>query len=296
MLAGEKGSRLMQNAAFQVMRPARRTTSVVFASPHSGCDYPRDFLNAIEVDEHQIRSSEDAFVDRLFAAAPLHGAPLIAAGVPRAYVDLNRSADELDPALIDGIRRTAHNPRVASGLGVIPRVVANGRPIYRGKISWAEATARIDGGWRPYHAMLQTLLDESHADFGEAILIDCHSMPHEALEGASVFGGGRPDVVLGDRFGAAAAGSVVERIEAAFAGAGLRVARNMPFAGAFVTQHYGRPSRRQHAVQIELDRALYMDERRIEPRADFDAFRALLAGVIAEIADIGRGEMRVAAE
>lgn len=284
-------------AAYHIMRPARRTTSVVFASPHSGRDYPPAFLDRAEIDELLIRSSEDAFIDRLFAAAPVHGAPLIAAGAPRAFVDLNRSSEELDPALIEGVRRGTHNPRVASGLGVIPRVVANGRPIHRGKISWSEAQARIETYWRPYHAMLQGLIDEAHLAFGEAILIDCHSMPHEALDGAGPPGAPRADVVLGDRFGAAASASVVERVEAAFAAAGLRVARNMPFAGAYVTQHYGRPSRRQHAIQIEIDRSLYMDEKRVEPSAGFESFRALLSGVIAEIVAIGRpGEMRVAAE
>lgn len=287
----------MTGRAYQVMRPMRRTTSVVFASPHSGRSYPADFLDRAAIDTLQIRSSEDAFIDLLFAAAPLQGAPLIVAGAPRAYVDLNRSSDELDPALVEGVRRSAHNPRIASGLGVIPRVVANGRAIYSGKIPWAEAQARIDGYWRPYHGMLQGLIDEAHLAFGEAILVDCHSMPHEAMETAGPPGMPRADVVLGDRFGAAASASVVERIEAAFASAGLRVARNMPFAGAYVAQHYGRPSRRQHAVQVEIDRALYMNEATVEPLADFDAFRRVLAGVIAEIAAIGRpGEIRVAAE
>jgi N-formylglutamate amidohydrolase len=287
----------MTAAAFQVLRPARRSTAVVFASPHSGRDYPAAFLSRAALDPQEIRSSEDAFLDRLFDAAPLHGAPLLLAGAPRAFVDLNRAPDELDPALIEGVRRTAHNPRIASGLGVIPRVVANGRPIYRGKITLEEAQGRIAGYWRPYHAMLQTLLDESHARFGQSILIDCHSMPHEALENVCPPGARRPDVVLGDRFGAAASAAVVDRIEAAFAAAGLRVARNMPFAGAFITQHYGRPSRRQHAVQVEIDRSLYMDERRIVPSAGFEDFRRLIGGVVAELAAIGSGgEMRVAAE
>ena len=286
----------MTRTPFEVVRPARRTTAVVFASPHSGRDYPQSFLRRAAIDRLAIRSSEDAFIDRLFAAAPLHGAPLLLAQAPRAFIDLNRSSEELDPALIDGLRRSAHNPRIASGLGVIPRVVAGGRPIYSGKLSMEEAQARIDGIWRPYHAALQSLIDESHDRFGEAILIDCHSMPHEALESAGS-GSRRPQVVLGDRFGAAAAASVVERVEAAFVAAGLRVVRNMPFAGAFVTQHYGRPSRRQHAIQIEIDRSLYMDERTIEPNADFESVRALLSGVIADIADIGRAaDMRVAAE
>jgi N-formylglutamate amidohydrolase len=287
----------MTRAAYQLHRPAERTTAVVFCSPHSGRDYPASFLNRIVLNERDVRSSEDAFIDRLFAAVPRFGAPLLTAAVPRAYVDLNRAPDELDPALIEGVRRTAHNPRIASGLGVIPRVVAGGRAIYRGKLGLGEAQDRIATVWRPYHDRLQTLLDESHARFGEAILIDCHSMPHEALDSISPPGHPRPDVVLGDRFGAAAAASVVERIEAAFAAAGLRVARNMPFAGAYVTQAYGRPSRRQHAVQIEIDRALYLDERTVTPSVGFDAFKAVLTDVIAEIADIGRpGDMRVAAE
>jgi N-formylglutamate amidohydrolase len=273
-----------------------RSTSVIFAAPHSGRDYGAAFLARAALDERTIRSSEDAFVDLLFDMAPDVGAPFLVAGAPRAFVDLNRAADELDPALIEGVRRGAHSPRIASGLGVIPRVVANGRPIYRGKLTLEEAQGRIAQWWRPYHAALQGLVDESLTQFGEAVLVDCHSMPHEALE--SVGGpGGRPDVVLGDRFGAAAGAVVVERIEAAFRSAGLRVVRNMPFAGAYVTQHYGRPSRRCHAVQVEIDRGLYMNERTIQPSADFHAFRALLAEVVAEIADLGRpGEVRVAAE
>ncbi len=286
----------MTRPPFTLTRPIAQSTSAIFAAPHSGRDYGAAFLARAALDERTIRSSEDAFVDLLFDMAPDHGAPFIVAGAPRAFVDLNRAADELDPALIEGVRRGAHSPRIASGLGVIPRVVANGRPIYRGKITLEEAQTRIARWWRPYHDALQGLVDDSLARFGEAILIDCHSMPHEALENAGT-GSGRPDVVLGDRFGAAASAAVVERIESAFRAAGLRVARNMPFAGAYVTQHYGRPSRRCHAVQVEIDRALYMDERTIQPNANFHAFRALLAEVVAEIADIGRpGELRVAAE
>jgi len=284
-------------SSYHLARPDARTTSVVFASPHSGRDYPQAFLRRAVLNAREIRSSEDAFVDELFAGVPAHGAPFLTAKAPRAFLDLNRGPDELDSALIEGVRRSAHNPRIASGLGVIPRVVANGRQIYRGKITLTEAHGRIAQYWRPYHDQLQTLLDESNNSFGEAILIDCHSMPHEALENVGPPGSARPDIVLGDRFGATAAGSVMEQVEAAFASAGLRVARNMPFAGAFITQHYGRPSRRQHAIQVEIDRALYMDERTLEPSAEFDAFKSLLNSVIAEITDIGRPEgQKVAAE
>ena len=282
--------------AFQLSEPAQLLSCAVFASPHSGNHYPEAFLAQSQLDRQAIRSSEDAFVDQLFACAPEFGAPLLAAAVPRAFVDLNRSTDELDPALIEGVRRQGHNPRVASGLGVVPRVVANGRAIYRGKIRLAEAQARISTYWHPYHAALQALLEQAHRRFGQAVLIDCHSMPHEATDSAGRAGRQAPEIVIGDRFGAAAGADVVDRIEAAFAAAGLKVVRNAPFAGAYVTQAYGRPSRNQHAVQIEIDRALYMDERLIRPNEYFEALRRLLRQVIADIALIGPEEMPLAAE
>ncbi|WP_372891623.1 N-formylglutamate amidohydrolase [Rhodosalinus sp.] len=277
----------MPEAAYHIELPVRRTSCVVFASPHSGRDYPDALLRRTVLDDLSVRSSEDAYVDRLFDCAPEFGAPLLAAGAPRAYVDLNRSAEELDPALIEGVRRGGHNPRVTSGLGVIPRVVANGRAIYRGKLTRDEAERRIAGVWRPYHAELQRQLAEAHRNHGMAVLIDCHSMPHEAVDGIARAGVRRPDIVLGDRFGSSAAAEVVDRVEAAFVAAGLKVVRNAPFAGAYVAQHYGRPSRAQHVVQVEIDRAIYMDERAICPNADFDAFRALLRDVVAEIAALG---------
>lgn len=277
----------MPKKAFCLAQPDQWTTPVVFASPHSGRDYPWSFLRRTVLDEHIIRTSEDAYVDRLFDCAPGFGAPLLMAGAPRAFVDLNRSADELDPAVIDGVRPANYNPRVNSGLGVIPRVVANGRAIYRGKIPMSEAQHRIDRYWRPYHDQLKTLLSAAHARFGQAILIDCHSMPHEALDSIARAGARRPDIVIGDRFGASSEGDIVDRVEAAFLAAGLTVVRNSPFAGAYITQQYGRPQRGQHAVQIEIDRSIYMNEQAIRPNAHFDSFRKLLRGVIADIAEIG---------
>lgn len=286
----------MRAAPYLLTMPDRRQTGVVFASPHSGRDYPAGFLRASVLDERTIRSSEDAFVDTLLDGVPAFGAPLLAATVPRAWLDLNRAADELDPALVDGTRLAAHNPRVASGLGVIPRVVAAGRAIYRGKISRTEAEARIDGYWRPYHDCLRTLMDTARAEFGEAILIDVHSMPHEAMDSVAGTGLRRPEIVLGDRFGTAAAAHVTERVEAAFARAGFRTVRNTPFAGAYIAQTYGQPARGHHAIQVEIDRALYMNEREIRPNGNFVSFRRQLHAVLAEIAAIGRREMPLAAE
>lgn len=286
----------MPKSAYDVIKPATDRSCVVFASPHSGRDYPWSFLRASVLDEHTIRSSEDAFVDQLFECAPVFGAAFIKAGAPRAFVDLNRAKDELDPALIEGVRRRGHNPRIASGLGVIPRVVANGRAIYRGKLGGDEARRRIALYWEPYHQKLQALLDEAHQRHGQAVLIDCHSMPHEAMDGVVRSGVKRPDVVLGDRFGAAASGDVVDRVEAAFASAGFVVTRNAPFAGAYITQAYGRPGRAQHAVQVEIDRSLYMNETLIRPNGDFEQVQTALREVVAEVALIGQGRVPLAAE
>ena len=286
----------MPKLAYEVLHPERNTSCVVFASPHSGRDYPWRFLRTTVLNEHQVRSSEDAFVDKLFDCAPRFGASFLKAGAPRAFVDLNRAADELDPALIEGVRPKGHNPRVASGLGVVPRVVANGRAIYRGKLSLEEVERRIDLYWRPYHGMLQQLLDSAHRRHGQAVLIDCHSMPHEAMDSVVRGGMKRPDVVLGDRFGAAASGEVVDRIEAAFVAAGFVVTRNAPFAGAYITQAYGRPTRGQHAVQVEIDRSLYMNEALVRPNGSFDDIRVRLAAVVAAGALIGQGRMPLAAE
>ena len=286
----------MRPAPYQLTMPEPRLTGVVFASPHSGRDYPAGFLRTSVLDERTIRSSEDAFVDTLLDGVAAFGAPLLAATAPRAWLDLNRAADELDPALIEDTRLSAHNPRVASGLGVIPRVVASSRAIYRGKITRAEADARIDGFWRPYHDCLRGLMDSARAEFGEAVLIDVHSMPHEAMDCVAGSGLRRPEVVLGDRFGTAAGGHVIERVEAAFSRAGFRTVRNTPFAGAYITQTYGQPSRGFHAIQVEIDRALYMNEREIRPNGNFMSFRRQLQTVLAEIARIGRREMPLAAE
>ena len=284
-----------QTEAYVLTRPDAPSGPMIFASPHSGREYAADFLAQAVLDRQAIRSSEDAFVDDLFGMAPEMGAPLLAARAPRAFIDLNRAADELDPGVIEGIARAPHNPRISSGLGVIPRVVAGGRSIYRGKLSLSEVDARLKRFWHPYHKALAGLVEEVRAECGQAVLIDCHSMPHEAIEAHTRPGQPRPEVVLGDRYGATAGREVMERVEAAFAGAGLRVGRNAPFAGAYVAQAYGRPSRGVHVVQVEIDRALYMDEVRVEPLAGFAEFQSLIAGVVAELVS-GAGKVRLAAE
>ncbi len=287
---------LFEGDSFRLTRPARQLTSVLFSSPHSGREYPAAFLASSPLSATALRSSEDAYVDKLFSRAPLNGAPLLCARAPRAFIDLNRGCDELDPAVVEDVMRTAHNPRISSGLGVIPRVVSGGRAIYDGKITRAEAEARIASHWRPWHATLRDLVAQTHAKFGEAILIDCHSMPHEAIETHIRPGQPMPEIVLGDRFGAAASREVVEQIEVIFRAAGFRVARNSPFAGAYIAQAYGHPVSQKHVVQVEIDRSLYLDERKVEPLPCFSAFCLRINRVVAEITQIGRQALPIAAE
>ena len=263
--------------AFEVRRPAGSApaTALVFASPHSGRFYPDDMMAAAALDAQSIRRSEDAFVDDLIAGAPQWGVTTIAARYARAYIDLNRDAFELDPGMFaDELPEfaRARTARVAAGLGAIARVVSEGQEIYARKLTFAEARTRIDGAHRPYHETLAALIGEAHAAHGYAILVDWHSMPAAAART-----GGRDrtcDIVLGDRFGAACAGVLPARVERELEALGYRVARNTPYAGGYTTEHYGRPSRRVHALQIEINRALYLDEATLTPTAGFETLKA----------------------
>src|SRR3954463_5439062 len=255
---------------FRLERPARQSVPFVFASPHSGRSYPDSLLARTRLDATTLRRSEDAFVDELFAGAVELGAPLLAAQFPRAFLDVNRSSTELDAGMFDGalgVPVDAPSPRVAAGLGVIPRIVRDGAEIYRGKLKSGEADTRLDQLYRPYHQALAALMEETRARFGVAVLIDCHSMP-SAL---SV-----PDVVLGDRYGASAAPRLTAHAEAAFMREGFSVARNTPYAGGHSTTLYGRVAEGCHALQIEVNRALYLDEDKIAKKLAFDGVRARL--------------------
>lgn len=265
--------------AFETIRPRRLVAPVVFNSPHSGRVYPERFLGMTRLDHLSIRQSEDAYVDELFARAPHLGAPMLRAHFPRAYLDVNREPWELDPTMFveplsDSFNTTS--PRVAAGLGTLARVVAENKPIYRDRLTLEDARMRIEGIYHPYHAALQKLLSEAIGAFGVALLIDCHSMPRitRASDKAA------PDIVLGDRYGTTCAPGLVDLVETVFAGAGLRVARNRPYAGGFATRSYGRPQHGVHALQIEISRHLYMNEVTLAKNEDFDAMRALTERLI----------------
>lgn len=265
--------------AFETVRPRRLTAPLVFNSAHSGRVYPERFLKMTRLDNLSIRQSEDAYVDELFARAPHLGAPLLRANFPRAYLDVNREPWELDPAMFAeplSDRFNTSSPRVAAGLGTLARVVAENKPIYRGPLTLDDARTRIEGIYHPYHATLQRLLSEAMAEFGVAILIDCHSMPRISRSGDRT----APDVVLGDRYGTSCTPLIVDTVEALFAGAGLKVARNRPYAGGFSTRTYGRPPYGVHALQIEVSRHLYMNEVTLEKHAGFAPTRQIIERVL----------------
>ncbi len=255
----------------EVVAPERQSLPLVFASPHSGNHYPHDFVSASKLDRLTLRRSEDSFVDEIFKDAPNLGAPLLRALFPRAYVDPNREPFELDPAMFeDSLPPYANtrSPRVAAGLGTIARVVANGAEIYRGKLTFTEALRRIQTYYWPYHAALRDLVEATRSRFGYCLLIDCHSMPSVGGPMDRDPGAPRVDFVLGDCHGTSCAAVVTETAATALRGLGYHVAFNTPYSGGFVTRHYGRPAESIHALQIEVNRVIYMDENDIS-RGDF---------------------------
>jgi len=272
---------------FTVARPESLKIPLVFNSPHSGRVYPKAFLAASRLEPMALRRSEDAYVEELFSFVTELGAPLLHAHFPRAYVDVNREPYELDPALFrDGLPHYANTQsvRVVGGLGTIARIVSESDEIYREPLSVNAALERINRLYTPYHETLSSLLDEARRAFGFSVLIDCHSMPSSPIaEQAGV----RPDFVLGDRFGTSCSPELTRLAAGQLKAQGYAVALNKPYAGGYITEHYGRPHKGQHALQIEINRALYMDETTFEKSSGFPQLkddlesmvRALVAGV-----------------
>jgi N-formylglutamate amidohydrolase len=264
----------LHRAPFEIHRPENPSVPFVFASPHSGRIYPGDFVASSRLSALSLRRSEDAFVEELFAPVVAAGAPLIAASFPRAFVDANRAPSEIDTTMFEGdvaVSVDAASPRVTAGLGVIPRIVRDGAEIYRGKLPASEAVARLNRLYRPYHAALARLVDETRAQFGACVVIDCHSMPTAAAA---------PDVVLGDRYGLSAAAALTRAAESAFEKHRFSVARNAPYAGGYTTHLYARRGQGVHALQIEVSRALYLDEERIVKAANFARVQARIASAL----------------
>lgn len=279
-------SEISRSPPFSVMHPPRQAGPVVFASPHSGRDYPAALLAETRLDAVALRRSEDCFVDELFDAAPRHGAPLLAAHFPRAWCDVNREQWELDPGMFEEALPGFVNigsARVGAGLGTIPRVVTSGEAIYRRKLRFAEAEERMRQCWSPYHDALAGLIRSTRETFGACLLIDCHSMPglvRAAAGQGRAMGLAAPDFVLGDAHGTACAPRITAHVEAALAGLGYTVRRNDPYAGGYVTRHYGRPRKDVHVLQIEIARPLYMNEQDLRRSAGFEGLRGQMAVLI----------------
>lgn len=270
-------------APFEVRTSAEQRVPFIFNSPHSGRHYPERFLAMVRLDRTAIRRSEDCYVDELFGSVVGLGAPMLAANFPRAYLDVNREPWELDPRMfVEPVPSFANirSARVAGGLGTIPKVVGEGLDIYPKRLPLAEAVGRIDAVHKPYHDTLKRLLARTHVLFGYAVLIDCHSMPASIRIGDS---GVRPDFIIGDRFGASTSSALTDNAIALLTSMGYTVAHNKPYAGGFITEHYGRPARHFHALQIEVNRGLYMNERTLQKSAGFDALADDLARFCADL-------------
>lgn len=282
------------DAPYSVAEPVTQTVPLVFASPHSGDEYPAAFVSAARLDPVALRRSEDAFVDRIFAAAPRFGAPLLRARFPRAYVDPNREPFELDPTMFaDRLPEyvNVRSPRVAAGLGTVARVVTNGAEIYRDKLDFAEVLQRLQAHYFPYHHALQQLLDATRARFGCYLLIDCHSMPSIGGPMDADPGLRRLDIVLGDCYGTSCAPQITALAESALKEQGLRVRRNIPYAGGYTTRHYCRPADGLHTLQIEVNRCLYLDEERIVPLSQMQSVCDVMTAVIGKLAKLDRDQL-----
>ncbi len=275
--------------AFTVREPQCEATALVFASPHSGRLYPEDLMAASALGPQAIRRSEDAFVDGLIDEAPAAGVTVLAARFARAYVDVNREPWELDPKMfVDELPPYARGQtaRISAGLGSIARVVGEGQEIYSRKLTFAEARQRIDRVHRPYHSALAERLERTKARHGVAVLIDWHSMPSAATRAEAKRGRPRPDLVLGDRHGSSCGRALTTFVRAELEASGYVVALNSPYAGGYTTQHYGRPHERLHALQVEIDRRLYLDEAALEPSRGYAALKAALTRLSRRLAEV----------
>ncbi|MDD9910409.1 MAG: N-formylglutamate amidohydrolase [Ahrensia sp.] len=274
------------NPPFRVLRPAQQRVPFIFNAPHSGRVYPLELRNASALTLHQLRRSEDVLVDRLFDSAVALGAPMLVAQFPRAWLDVNREPYELDPKLFAEKlppHANARSMRVSGGLGTIPRLVAENTAIYREKPKLAEALHRIESVYRPYHDALRRLMALSVVEFGYGVLVDCHSMPSQ---GARNERSKRPDIIVGDRYGTSCHGDISRELISRFGKLGYSVVRNKPYAGGFITEHYGRPAKGLHAIQIEINRALYMNEATLEPTVGFEALRNDIASILADLVSL----------
>jgi N-formylglutamate deformylase len=278
--------------AFEITEPAEWAGPVLFNSPHSGSTYPAEFLAASRLDIATLRRSEDSFVDDLIAGVVRRGYPLMRAHFPRCFVDVNREPYELDPRMFDGRLPSFANTRsmrVAGGLGTVARVVGDAQEIYDQRIPADDALARIESLYKPYHRALRRLFTKIHRSFGAAVLVDCHSMPSTVGHKDER---PRPEFVIGDRYGTSCTGVVSECVEKTLRGLGYGASRNKPYAGGFITEHYGNPAAGLHAVQLEINRALYMDERRYNRSPGFAALAADLETLAARLGEIPLEELR----
>ncbi len=266
---------------------------VLFNSPHSGRLYDRCFLRQTLLSWQEIRLSEDCYVDKFLNSAPRYGSVFVEATFPRAFVDVNRSSNEMDPKIIKGLNSTIHSPKVSAGLGVIPRVVGNGLDIYKSKISYQEAENRLRNYYFPYHKKLRELIEKAVQKFGLSIVFDFHSMPHSSIKDCKEKVSEVPQIVLGDCYGSSCDSELFEKAYEVFVAGGFRVERNSPFSGGFITKNYGSPVEKVHVIQVEIDKSLYMNEEDFRLHSGYEDLRLRLNSIVKSLSCIQKPKRMV---
>jgi N-formylglutamate amidohydrolase len=284
---------LHSSTILEIIEPAKLLSPFVLNSPHSGANYPESFLNQSILSYEQLRFGEDTDIDKLFQTAVPSGACFIKALFPRSFLDVNREPFELDPNMFEGKMPSLANTRsarVAGGLGVIPRIIGEKTGIYNKKFKISHALERIELYHKPYHQALQDLLQRVRKKFGVSVLLDCHSMPSSI---GPIESSKRKDIILGNRFGTSCSPILVEKFEIEAKKLGYAVSRNLPYAGGYITEHYGCPKTHSHALQIEINRALYMNEKTLELNDNFYRLQADLKTIIANISNLTASDLSV---
>lgn len=276
---------------YDLWLPETAAVPVVFDSPHSGAEYPADF--AAIAPEQRLRRAEDMFVDDLFGSAPAQGAMLLAAKFPRSYIDPNRAEDDIERRLIDGTwpGKVSVTEKSRLGHGLIWRLCPPDLPVYDRKLTVEEVQARIEGYYRPYHKALRGAIDGTRKRFGCVFHVDCHSMPVVSAPMVVDVSGARrrADIVLGDREGASCAPGFRDMVRAKLEGMGYSVALNDPYKGVELIAAYSDPADNRHSLQMEINRALYMDENRFERGPGFGKLKTDIDTIIAAICEYAAG-------
>ncbi len=277
--------------AYELFTPTIATSPFIVCSPHSGRHYPPSFLKQTQLPLEKLRISEDSYIDQLILPFAKYNLPILHALSPRCYVDVNRSSDELPADCLTNEQQHILSARAKSGLGVIPTCIAQNLYIYPYALTRKQVQARLDRLYHPYHAVLRELINRTKTKFGRAIVLDFHSMPGKLISGQT-----RADFILGNQHGGACHPKTIDMLHHTLCTLGYSVVRNTPYAGGFITQHYGQPHTDVEVIQIEINKDLYLNSRTIAPHAGMDILQTNINSVILSMIETLSTDIDIAAQ